>query len=151
MCWGFVFGDRFLVWLTLFSIHLAACNLLVLYVLLCSALTEKRECLFKEKMESTNKTMDIWILWDKRVGIYGGQTRQGDREIDWRQGGVVMKWWRVWGGGLVCQGWRKWIEIADALWGLQKINSSQEGKPLPPPDSLFLPVQPPLTALSGSM
>lgn len=70
-----------------------------------------------------------------------------------------MKWWRVWGGGgcvrrvfelsarrevCVCvvggggvgekerERWRKWIEIADALWGLQKINSSQEGKPQPP-------------------
>lgn len=37
---------------------------------------------------------------------------------------------------------RKWIEIADALWGLQKINSSQEGKPQPPSCSLSLSLTP---------
>lgn len=50
-------------------------------------------------------------------------------------------WAECRGGGRDEKGrerWRKWIEIADALWGLQKINSSQEGKPQPPPCSLSL-------------
>lgn len=40
-----------------------------------------------------------------------------------------------WGGWMYSEGrerCRKWLEIADALRGLQKINSSQEGKPQPP-------------------
>lgn len=77
---------------------------------------------------------------------------------------MAMKWWRVWGGGGGCvrrvselsaegwrdekgrERWRKWIEIADALSGLQKINSSQEGKPQPPPCSISLAVLAPSTA-----
>lgn len=62
----------------------------------------------------------------------------------WRRGrGGWLRWMAefcvhafvCWGGQVYSKGrerCRKWLEIADALRGLQKINSSQEGKPQPP-------------------
>lgn len=96
-----------------------------------------------------------YILWYWKYGccqIKQEWDRPADRGIDGSRGGMEMRKRRMgevdvwilcafmcWGGWVYSKGrerCRKWLEIADALRGLQKINSSQEGKPQPPTCSL---------------
>lgn len=84
-----------------------------------------------------------WISWT--CGCCPRQaSREGDRWVAGRRGrgGWVRRMsefcvcaFTCWGGWVYSVGrerCRKWFEIADALRGLQKINSSQEGQPQPP-------------------
>lgn len=92
-----------------------------------------------------------YVLWYWQYGccqIKREWDRPADRGIDGSRGGMETRKRRMgevdvwilcafmcWGGWVYSKGrerCRKWLEIADALRGLQKINSSQEGKPQPP-------------------